>query len=447
MTMAMTDSKPRGDVFLTHFERFENNGGPDWLASLRRSAMTRFAELGFPTVKDEEWRFTNLSPVARRAFESAPDGDETVSPEFIARFRYDDHALRLVILNGRFSRRLSHFSAAPSGVTVTSLSLALRQHGEIVKSHLAKHASIVDDAFTALNTALMTDGALVYVPRGVVLEQPIEILYVATGGDTEWAAHPRTLIVVEENAQAGIVESYVGDSPTAYFMNPVTEIVAGAASVIDHVRVTQETDKACHVGVQQLRQLRNSTVRSTNLTFGGGLVRQDVNTLLDGEGCNCVLNGLTLGRGRQHVDNHLRITHAKPHCDSREFYKGVYDGKSSGVFSGRIMVHQGAQKTDAKQTNMNLLLSGEAHVDSKPQLEIFADDVKCTHGATIGQLDDNAVFYLRSRGIPQDAARDLLVQAFAADIVKRMALSGVKSSMDQWVTTWLSEDVVPQEVV
>jgi Fe-S cluster assembly protein SufD len=271
-------------------------------------------------------------------------------------------------------------------------------------------------------------------------------LFVATGGDRATATHPRNLIVIESNAQASVVESYVALADGAYFTNPVTEIVAGDNAIVRHYKVERESAQAYHIAAQQLQQLRTSSVSSHNVSIGGAIVRNDVNTRLDGEGAHCTLYGLSTIHGAQHVDNHLIVDHAQPHCDSREFYKGVYDDRSRGVFSGRIIVREGAQKTDAKQTNQTLLLSRDAQVDSKPQLEIFADDVKCTHGATIGQVSEDAVFYLRSRGVSADAARNLLVYAFAREIVATIRLDSLRATLDALLFHRLPQEAGLMEV-
>ena len=285
----------------------------------------------------------------------------------------------------------------------------------------------------------MEDGAYVHIPKGVYLEQPIHLVFVSTADAGPVVSHPRNLIVAETGSQATIIESYLGLGDGVYFTNAVTEIVVGENAVIDHYKVGREAQQAYHVGTTQIYQDRSSNASSHAVTIGGAIVRNDINTLLDGEGAQCTLNGLYLVSGRQHVDNHLRVEHAKPHCDSREFFKGVLDGHGKAVFTGRIIVRKDAQKTDAKQTNMNLLLSKHAQVDTKPQLEIFADDVKCTHGATIGQIDENAMFYLRSRGLSEPAARSLLVFAFASEAIDRIRPQLLRAQLRQMLFDRLPE--------
>ncbi|MEK7341221.1 MAG: Fe-S cluster assembly protein SufD, partial [Candidatus Binatota bacterium] len=288
-----------------------------------------------------------------------------------------------------------------------------------------------EHAFVALNTALMRDGAFVYVPAGEMVKEPIQLLFISVAGKEATVSHPRNLIVIGRGGQATVVESYCGVEEEIYFTNAVTEIVVGENGVGEHYKVQREGGKAFHIATLQARLERNSNFSSHSISLGGALVRNEVNAVLDGEGGECTLNGLYMVSGGQHVDNHTRIDHVKAHCNSRELYKGVLDGKSRGVFSGKIYVHEGAEKTDAKQTNNNLLLSQEALIDTKPQLEIYNNDVKCAHGSTIGQLDQDAIFYLRSRGISREDARNLLTYAFASDVISRIRIDPMRAQMDE----------------
>jgi Fe-S cluster assembly protein SufD len=424
------------DVYLADFAKFERRLGerkPSKLQVIRKAAIARFAELGFPTVNDEEWRFTNVAPLAKIAFQLAPA--ESKAP------RKDLHemgvltantpgALRLRFLNGHYDRGLSSVDRAPKGALIGSLGMALADRPELVEPHLAQHAKFEDEAFVALNTAFIHDGAFVFVPRNTVVEQPIHIVYTSAARGEPTVSHPRSLIVVGENSQVTVIECFVGFEDEIYFTNAVTEIVAGASAVIDHYKVQEESKEAFHIATLNVHQDRSSNVSSHSVAIGGGLVRNEVNAVLDAEGCECTLNGLYLAGGEQLIDNHTRIDHAKPHGTSHELYKGILDGKGKGVFNGKIYVHADAQKTDAKQTNQTLLLSPDAVIDTKPQLEIFADDVKCTHGATIGQLDDNAIFYLRTRGIDLAAARSLLTYAFANDIISRIKVEPIRNQLE-----------------
>jgi Fe-S cluster assembly protein SufD len=344
----------------------------------------------------------------------------------------------LVFVNGRYSENLSS-PGELDGVKLGSLAEVLQMKPEIVQPHLGQYANLEEHAFNSLNTALMRDGAFVHVMKGKTAEKPIHLLFVSTAHAEPATSHPRNLIVAESQSQATIVESYVSVGPDVYLTNPVTEIILGDGAVLDHYKLQDESRRAFHVATMQYRQDRNSSLRSHSITLGGVLVRNNLTAVLDGEGAECTLNGLYLVMGEQHIDNHTRLEHAKPHCSSRELYKGILDDKSRGVFHGRILVHKGAQKTDSKQTNNNLLLSDEALINTKPQLEIYADDVKCTHGATIGQLDQDAIFYLRSRGIGEKAARSLLIYAFASEIVGRVKVEALRAKLDQFLLGWLPQ--------
>jgi Fe-S cluster assembly protein SufD len=355
-------------------------------------------------------------------------------------------AARLVFVNGRLSARLSSLGELPAGVIVASLAEALEKAPDKVEPWLGQHARFDDHPFVALNTAFLRDGALVWVPRGVIVEKPIHLMFVSSSTGTEpIVTFPRNLFVAGENSQVTLVETYAGEG--AYFTCPVTELVAGPASVVDHYKVQIESREAFHMATFQIEAERSCTPSSHSISIGGALVRNDVNAVLDGEGIDCILNGLYLAEGRQVIDNHMRVEHAKPHCASHELYKGVLDGAARSVFNGLIHVHPGAQKTDAKQSNRNLLLSSSAIANSNPQLEIFADDVKCTHGSTVGQLDEDAIFYLRSRGIGQEAARSLLTYAFASDIVERIKVEPVRRDLEEFLFARLPQGEVVRQAV
>ncbi len=425
--------------YLESFKRFENGAkGPEWLRSVREKAINRSKELGFPTVRDEDWKFTNLTPLARTRFRLAERGDEP-SAKRLAAFRFDKNVQRLVFVNGRYAPGLSDAAQLPKGVVAGSLAAAFAEQRHLVESQLAQHADYDNDFFSALNTAFMEDGGFVYVPRNTVLTQPIHLLFVATAAPQATISHPRNLIIVEEVSQAEIIEEYVSLGGEDYFSNVVTELVVGESSVVEHYMIERESASAYNIGTLRIEQGRDSNVASHTVLFGGGLVRNNIHPVLAGEGAHCVINGLFMPTGRQHMDNFMRVEHASPHCDSRQFYNGILDQNAHGVFSGRIIVHKAAQKTDAKQTNRNLLLSDTAQIDSKPQLEIYADDVKCTHGATIGQLDDEALFYLRARGISEEAARALLLFGFATENLERMKLSKVREYVEELVTDRLPQ--------
>jgi Fe-S cluster assembly protein SufD len=426
----MPDLLTERDHYLASIEQLARSSAatPAWLRRLREAAANRFEEQGFPTGRNEDWKFTSVAPLLRVAFQ-VPARDAKLEPSALAPFTFAD-THQLVFVNGHFDRRLSADGSLPAGVTVTSLAAMLRERPELVEQHLGRYAGHEDHPFIALNTALVQDGAVIALARGVALEKPIHLVFISTATEPV-AAYPRVLVVAEAASQLTLAESYVGTDRVAYFHNAVTEVVAGADAVIDHYKLVRESGAAFHVGALQAHLARGSKFSSHAVTLAGGWVRNEARAVLDAEGCECTLNGLYLASGRQHVDNHTVIDHAKPRCASHELYKGILDGQAHGVFNGKIYVRQDAQKTDAKQTNQTLLLSEDAVIDTKPQLEIFADDVKCTHGATVGQLDAEAVFYLRSRGIGLEAARSLLTYAFANDVVSRIKVGSIRRQLEE----------------
>ena len=418
-------------------------GGPRWLQDLRDRAAARFTALGFPTVREEEWRFTNVAPIAAAEFRPTGADAAGATEEQIASYLYSDAEYRILVVNGRFVPALSRTQGLPAGVRVGSLAAAVTEQADVVQRYLGQLADFGTKAFTALNTALAADGAYVYIPDGVRLEQPLHLLFVTTASASSGPSmtNTRALVVAGERTQARIVETYVGPRGATYFTNAVTEIFAGENAVIDHYKVQEESFEAFHVASMHVNAGRSANVSSHSFSLGGKLVRNDANALLDGDGAECTLNGLYLADGERLVDNHTLIDHAKPHCPSHEIYKGILGGKARAVFNGKIIVRQDAQKTDAKQTNRALLLSDNASINTKPQLEIFADDVKCTHGAAIGQLDDDAIFYLRARGLTYFEARDMLIHAFAGDILDRVKIESLKTALEGELYAQLAKDL------
>jgi len=423
------------------FEKLAASNGQGWFAPIRRAAMASFGELGFPTLRDEDWRFTNTDPIAQVPFRLASAAPGALEPSALAQIGSSAFpSIRLVFVNGRYAPALSSPPRPQPRVTVCCLAEALGADRASLEPHLARYADYQRDAFCALNTAFLEDGAFVRIPPGTILETPIHLLYATIPGDFPAVVHPRNLILAGENSQATVVEEYVSLGAGVHFSNVISEVVVGENSVLTHVLVERESPQAFKVSTLRTEQSRSSSVAAHSLLLGGALVRNNVHPVLAGEGGDCLINGLFMATDRQHMDNYMRVEHASPHCNSRQFYNGILDRKARGVFHGRIIVHKNAQKTDAKQTNKNLLLSDEAQIDTKPQLEIYADDVKCTHGATIGQLDETAVFYLRSRGIAKAAARDLLLLAFAAENFQRVKPQPVRSYLETLVQQWLSAE-------
>jgi len=393
---------------------------------LRSTAIARFAELGFPTTHDEDWKYTNLAPFLKAPYERVVPAHDGKAAELLRDAKLADLGCpRLVFVNGRFAPQLSATGGLAAGVTWKSLREAAADGSA---RGLATRARFERNALAALNTAAFEDGAFVRVARGAVPGQPVHIVHVAAGA-VRSVAYPRTLVVAGRDSQLEVVESYIGPDGAAYFTNAVTEVVAEDGAVLDHYKIQTEGSQALHYGLLAVEQGASSNVTSHNIALGAALARNEIAAVLNGEGAECLLNGLYLTTGRQHVDNHTTLEHAKPHTTSHELYKGILDGHSQAVFHGRILVRPEAQKTDAIQRNKNLLLSEGAVINTKPQLEIYADDVKCTHGATVGQVDQDAVFYLRSRGIPLAEARSLLVYAFTAELIDRIKIEPVRERL------------------
>ncbi len=394
-------------------------GGPAWAATLRAAASRHFAEAGLPTTSDEEWRLTNIGPITQQAYRAAaaPQG---FPRSRIAQFLPDiPLAAQLVFINGHFNAELSA-RAAPGDVRVSALGKAIADDEAVVRDYLGQIAPLQDDPFGALNSAALSDGVLVHVAAGVEASLPIHALFITDPGEHPVITFPRVLVVAEANARVTVIETHAGFPGGVYFSNAVTEVHAGPGARVEHVQLQRESLGDFHMGLLSARLAAGATLSTHVLHFGGALVRNNVNVLLNGDGAEATLNGLTITSGRQLIDNRTILDHAQPHCPSHELYKAVMDGRSKGIFRGRILVRPGAQKTDSKQNSKTLLLSDDAVMDSQPQLEIYADDVKCTHGSTTGPLDDEQIFYLRARGVELPFARDMLTYAFATDVVNRI---------------------------
>ena len=421
-------------------------GEPGWLAAMRRAAMDRFAEIGIPSVRDEDWRQTPIGPIARIAFRR-PAADALVGAEALAPLIFG-HALdghQIVFVNGRSAPALSSLGAQ-DGVRIESLAHVLDREPALVERHLGKVLK-GGNAFAALNTAFLEDGAVVIIPAGVVLAKPIHVVHHSTASAGPSVSHPRLLVIAGRTSQATIVESYGGPDGQPYLTNAVAEIALEDGAIVDHYKVQREGLAAFHIATLAVSQGRDARFSSYSIALGAGLARQDVDQAFAGEGGECALGGLFLASGTQLTDTHTRIDHAVPRCSSRQLYKGIVDGQARGVFVGRIYVAKDAQKTDANQTNKNLLLSRHALVHSVPQLEILADDVKCKHGSTTGQLDPAALFYLRSRGIGEDAARSLLVYAFASDVVARIKVEALRKDLGRYLRERLPSAADIEEAV
>jgi Fe-S cluster assembly protein SufD len=407
---------------------------PEWLDAMRRAAMERFAVTGFPAARDEEWRFTPIAPIARTSW-PPPSGAAEVSRGLLEPFIFGHPEwTTLVFINGIFSEGLTSVGPMDPGVRVGNLAEAVSAGWSGVEFHLGRHAPIASSAFTALSTAFMRDGGFVHVQANTDGTRPVHLLFVTTDEALGAVTHPRNLIVVEPGARASVIESYVTLATSGtYWTNAVTEVAAGANSWLEHTRIQRESERAYHIGSTHVDQHRDSHYRSFTMAMGGELARHNLHVRLNDENIETLMYGLYLSRGEQVVDNHTAIYHDQPNCRSWEVYKGVLDDRSRAVFNGKVFVKPEAQKTDAKQTNRNLLLSDSAKVNTKPQLEIFADDVKCTHGATVGRLDEAALFYARSRGVPAEEAQRLLTYAFAAEVIEEVELEPVRAELERLV--------------
>ncbi len=416
---------------------------PDWLADRRRIARARLATYGFPTQKNDEWRYTNVTPILEANFPVASAHTEHgVRAEHLAPLRYSPDWPLMVFVNGTFSPHLSELQSLPEGVSVMDFATALRKEPEFVQQNLGALASIAaqTNAFTALNTALSGDGVVIHVQKEMEAELPIHLLFVTDQAGASQAVHPRILVVAERNSKLSIVESWVGLADVPYFTNVVTELLVGDGATVQHIKDQRESRSAYHIGTIDAQQGRDSHFISFSFAVGGAMSRTNVHTVLDGPGCGATLNGLYMADGKQHVDHQTRIEHAQPDCFSREIYKGILDDEAHAVFNGQVYVRPIAQRTDGKQENNNLLLSERAHVDTKPQLEIFADDVRCTHGATVGQLDETALFYMKSRGLSPELTRQLLTYAFAADVLETIEIEEVKDRLEDATLARFTED-------
>jgi Fe-S cluster assembly protein SufD len=432
----MTQVATRYPKYASDFQALKDkDGNQTWLNQLREQAWARFTELGLPTARrgNEKWKYTDVRPIANIAFEhplALDPATGTNSSQLKQVAPWNDDWTNLTFVDGRYSPALSS-NPSNNGAYLGSLAGALETHGGLVQKHLAHHATFDDDGFVALNTAFLEDGAFVYLPDDDLSHQVVHLIFVTTSRGQPRVTYPRTLIVAGRNTTLTVVESYVSLTDTRFLTDAVTEMVVGDGATVEHYRLLLESTEAFHVGVSRVYQGRDSTFNSGAFAKGASLGRNDFQVLLDAPGASCTLNGLYLTTGTQHMDNFINIDHAKPHGTSRLFYKGILDGHSRAVFGGNVTVRKEAQKTDAQQTDKNLLLSEYAEVDSKPSLLIYADDVKCGHGATAGHLDEDALFYLRSRGLDVETASRMLIHAFASEIIDKVQLAPVREHLNR----------------
>lgn len=406
-------------------QAFKPGDEPAWLTELRRDAADSFREIGVPNIRHEEWRYTNLKPLL--AEEWQPAATAAVSEADLSPFLIEGaDDIRLVFVDGFFDAALSRLPEAPDGVLIAPIS-QLTDSDEGLSGKLARYADHHAQPFTALNSAIFTDGAYIRAGQNAVLQSPVHVLYVSTGG----LSAPRTFLMTGEGAGLTLIESFVGLGADSRFVNSVSEVALQQNSTVRHLKLLRETDASSHVGWNEARLDRDASYTHYSISLGAKLARNDVNVMLTGEGAHCALNGLVLGRGAQHFDNHLVVDHVRPHCNSSQLYRSVVDDKSRSAFAGRVIVRPGAVGTDAQQQNNNLLLSDDAKVDTKPQLEIYCDEVKCSHGATSGQLDAEAVFFLRSRGLDNKQARNVLTYAFANDIIEHIRIDAAREHLEE----------------
>ncbi|OGT33414.1 MAG: Fe-S cluster assembly protein SufD [Gammaproteobacteria bacterium RBG_16_51_14] len=434
--------------YLAEYHRREASNNTPWLQEQGLAALEKFRNNGLPTTRQENWKYTDIGALARTGFITADARHNTIEHHRLDAVRIKGlDCYELIFINGQFSPTHTRLEGLPAGVMVESLGRSLPNPSATVREHLNRYADNDNYAFTALNTAFLTDGTLLVIPANAVIEKPVNLLYISNRQDQTLVSHPRNLVILGANSRATLIESYIGLDKAEYFTNTVTEILAGEGASLEHYKIQQESERSFHIGSTHVTQQKDSRYVSHSISLGGALVRNDITATLGGNGSETILNGLYMAGDRQHVDNHTLVNHLQPNTRSEEYYRGVLDGHARGVFNGKIIVHKNAQKTDARQSNANLLLSDNAEVDTKPELEIYANDVKCSHGATVGQLDENMLFYLRSRAIDEETARSLLTYAFADDVIRRITLQPVRDRLEYSVIGRLPDASLIREFV
>ena len=439
----MTSIQAMPSFYTSCFELIEKHREgkePCWLHDIRQSAITRFEQTGFPTPRMEDWRQTNISSLLDDKFHVTASYLKYIDQKDFSPYGFDGmEKCQIVFINGYLSNQLTNKEDLPDAIEIKSIdSLLPEEYPQSLNSGLFEGKRLNTNPFSNLNTAFFRDGVFIHIPDGTIVNSPIHIVYLTLNLEEPVKIYPRTILLIGKNAQVSIVESYVGDSAIPYFTNAVTTIIAGENSTVDHYRIQQETDSAYHLSDTRIELAGNAAFSTHNIMFGGAITRNEITAALNAEGINCTMNGLYMPKGKQHVDNRTLILHEKPHCESHELYKGILRDESKGIFRGRILVQKDAQKTDAKQDSKTLLLSDNAEINAMPQLEIYADDVKCTHGATSGHLEDESIFYLQSRGIPKEAAKGLLTYAFASDVINRIKIETVRQKLDSLLQEYLS---------
>ena len=420
--------------YLDHQKNFQKVVNEDKLSSIRADSTLKFEGSSFPSKKDEEWKYTNISPILKKEFIPSPL-IETGTIENIDFNKYlipELNSHLLVFINGIFSNEKSLLGSFDDKIIVDSFKNVAENNPEFLKLHLSKKDS-VENSFNHLNNSFIYDGFVIYIPQNKIIDRPIHILNIADDSKSQPLIQPRNLIVAEENSQAYIINEHIGSERSEYFTNIITEISIDKGANVTYYKIQNESNSAFHIDKTDIVQRESSVFNHFSLSFGANIARNDINTKLDGENIELHLYGLYLGNEDQHIDHHTFIDHSQPNCESNELYKGILDDRARGVFSGKILVDRIAQKTNAFQSNKSVLLSDEASIDAKPQLEIYADDVKCSHGATVGKLDEQAFFYIRSRGVSEESARSMLIRAFVDDVVSEIKLEPLKEKVNHTI--------------
>ena len=428
--------------------QLKNTKENDCFSKQRQSAFDIFQESGFPNTRVEDWKYTDVKPIAKNTFSNITESNVASDNNEIDEILIKDlDCVNLVFINGAYSEKYSDIKNISSKIVIKSMADALINDESLLKKHLTKHINQELNSFTALNTAFIQDGAYINISANTNIDKPINITYISRDSNHPFATHPRNLIVMGENSNATVIENYVGSGKVNYFTNSVTETVLLQGAVLKHYKIQQEGSSAFHIASLNTSQSKDSRFESHLVSIGGALVRNNINASLNEEGAEIIMNGLYMTEDVQHVDNHTRVDHLKPHTQSHQNYRGVLNGKSRGVFNGKVVVHPQAQKIEAYQNNANLLLSDDAEIDTKPELEIYADDVKCTHGATVGQLDDDMLFYLRSRAVDEKTARSLLTYAFADEVISEINLKEIQNKLERLIIGRLPDSSLIREYV
>lgn len=422
------------DWYISNFQDFEsklNGQSKTFLHDIRKDALTKLKDLHFPTIKDEEWKYTNIAPLMKENFVLPEKVEATkIDEEFIYKNSFTDFDYdRIVFINGKFSPQFSIIGELPKGAVIGSLAKAITENTEIVKKYIGKYSK-VEHAFTAMNQTYSTDGLFVYLPEGKMLERSIQVFFVNGNENEKILSIPRNLVIAESGSSGKIIVNYVGVNNNSYFTNTLSEIHVDVNANLDYIKIQSEKKNAFHIDKTDIYQDKGSIFNHYSFAFGAALSRTDISSVLDNENIDCHFYGIYLGKDKQHLDHHTFVDHAKPNCMSNEVYKGILDDESRGVFNGQILVRPDAQKTNAYQSNKTVLLSDKATIDTKPQLEIFANDVKCSHGATIGKLDEEAYFYIRSRGVEDKIAQSMLIHAFAADVIEAVNIEQLRDQLN-----------------